>query len=81
MGLSLFQWCPVIGQVAMGTNENTGGFFELKEKLNCFEGGRAMDQVAQLGYGVSYSGEFQNPFGCVPMQYDVDEPALTRRLD
>ncbi|GAB0207908.1 mitochondrial enolase superfamily member 1 [Grus japonensis] len=50
--------------------------FHLEEKLLHFEGDRALEQVAQRGCGVSFSGDIQNPPGCNPVQPALGEPAL-----
>ena len=46
-----------------------------------FEGDGALEQVAQRGWGLSFSGDIQDPPGCIPVQPALSEPALARTLD
>ncbi|PKU48213.1 rna-directed dna polymerase from mobile element jockey- hypothetical protein [Limosa lapponica baueri] len=55
--------------------------FHLNMRKNYFEGARTLEQAAQRRCGVSFSGDVQNPPGCVPVQPAVDEPALSGALD
>jgi len=45
-------------------------------RINCF----ALEQAAQRGCGVSFSGDIQNPPGWGPVQPAVGETALARGL-
>ncbi|PKU44304.1 hypothetical protein llap_5391 [Limosa lapponica baueri] len=58
-----------------------GGFAILKtdlheEELLYFEGGRALEEAAQGGGGISFSGDIQTPPGHVPVQPALGGPAL-----
>lgn len=37
-------------------------------QFSCLEGGKALEQAAQRGYGISFSGGIQNPSRCFPAQ-------------
>jgi len=45
------------------------------------EGDEALEQAAQGGCGVSFSGDIQDPPGQGPLQPTVCDPALTGGLD
>ena len=83
MGPGSFQWCPVTGQGATGTNCNTGNLLitreipsECEEELLYLEGDAALAQAAQRGCGVSFCGDVQNPPGYNSVQPALGEPAL-----
>jgi len=48
---------------------------ELEEELLHSEGDGAQEQAAQRGYGVSFSGDIQDPPGQGPVQPAVGDPA------
>ena len=52
-----------------------------EEELLPSEGDRALEQAAQGGCGVSFSGEIQDPPGQCPVQPAVGDPALAGGLD
>ncbi|PKU32827.1 hypothetical protein llap_16869 [Limosa lapponica baueri] len=52
-----------------------------EEELLYFKGGRALEQAAQGGCGVSISGDIPNPPGHVPVPPTQGGPALAGRLD
>ena len=52
-----------------------------EEELLHFEGDGALEQVAQRGGGISFSGDTQNQPGQGPVQPAVGEPALAGGLD
>jgi len=54
---------------------------EHKEELLHSEGDGALEQVAQGGCGVSFSGDIQDPPGQGPLQPAVGDPALAGGLD
>ncbi|GAB0181584.1 mitochondrial enolase superfamily member 1 [Grus japonensis] len=55
--------------------------FYLNMRKNFFESDQALEQAAQRGCGVSFSGDIQNPPGCNPVQHAVGDPALAGVLD
>ena len=59
------------------------GFFppEHEEELLHFDGDGALEQAAQGGCGVSFSGDIQDPPGQGPVQPAVDDPASAGGLD
>ena len=63
MGPASFQWCPMTGQGAMGTEWAQVGTQEVppqyEEKLLPCEGARAVAQAAQGGCGVSFLETFK----------------------
>ena len=54
---------------------------EHEEELLPSEGDGALEQAAQGGCGVSFSGDIQNPPGQGPVQPAVGDPASARGLD
>jgi len=54
---------------------------QLKEELLYFEGNRAVEQAAQGGCGVSFSGDIQDPPGWGPVRPALGDPALAGWLD
>ena len=50
-------------------------------RKNYFKGDRAQKRAAQKGYGVSFSGDIQNPPGCGPAQAGLGESSLAEGLD
>ena len=54
---------------------------EPEEELLYFEGDGALEQAAQGGCGVSFSGDIQDPPGRGPVQPDVGDPASAGGLD
>jgi len=54
---------------------------EHEEELLYSKGDGALEQAAQRGCGVSFSGDIQNPPGRGPVQPVLGDPALAVRLD
>jgi len=54
---------------------------EHEEELLPSEGDRALEQTAQRGCGVSFSGDIQDPPGQGPVQPAVGDPALAGGVD
>ena len=54
---------------------------EHEEELLPSEGDGALEQAAQGGYGVSFSGDIPDPPGQGPVQPAVGDPALAGGLD
>ena len=54
---------------------------EREEALLHSEGDRALEQAAQRGCGVSFSGDIQDPPGQGPLQPAVGDPASAGQLD
>ena len=54
---------------------------EHEEELLCSEGDRALEQAAQRGCGVSFSGDIQDPPGQGPVQSAVGDSASAGGLD
>ena len=79
-GARLFSVVPSDGTRG---NEHTLKYrkLQLDMKKNFFEGDRALEQAAQRGCGVSFSGDIQNPLGQDPVQPALGEPALAGGLD
>jgi len=55
--------------------------FKYEEEFPPSEGDRAMEQAAQGGGGVSFSGDIQDPPGQGPLQPTVGDPASAGGLD
>ena len=51
-----------------------------EELLHC-EGDGVLEQAAQGGCGIPFSGDIQDPPGCSPVQPAVGDPALAGGLD
>jgi len=79
MGPDSFQWCPATGQGAQTEAEEVPS--EHEEELLLSEGDGALEQAAQGGCGVSFSGDIQDPPGHGPVQPAVGDPALAEGLD
>jgi len=62
-------------------NEVTSFPSEHEEELLHSEGDGALEQAAQGGCGVSYSGDIQDPPGQVPVQPALGDPASAGDLD
>jgi len=65
------------------SDRTRGNGHKLKHKkfqLNTREGDRALEQVAQRGCGVSFSGDIQNPPGRGPVQPAVGDRAFAGGL-
>jgi len=54
---------------------------EYEEELLPSEGDGALEQAAQGGCGVSFSGDIQDPPGQGPLQPAVGDPASAEELD
>ena len=54
---------------------------EHEEELPPSEGDGALEQAAQGGCGVSFSGDIQDPHGGSPVQAAVGDPASAGELD
>jgi len=54
---------------------------EHEKELHHSEGDRALEQAAQGGCGVSFSGDIQDPPGQGPVQPAVEDPTLAGELD
>ena len=66
------QWAQTEAQEVLSEHE---------EELLPSEGDGALEQVAQGGCGVSFSGDIQDPPGQVPVQPAVGDPASAGGLD
>jgi len=81
MGPSSFQWCPAKGQGATGTTWSRGSSVWTWGRTSSLWGDRALEQAAQGGRGVSFSGDVQDPPGQDPVQPAVRDPASAGGLD
>ena len=82
MGPDSFQWCPATGQGATGTKTKAyEAPNEHEEELLPSEGDGALEQAAQGGCEVSFSGDIQDPPGQGPVQPALGVPASAGRLD
>jgi len=70
---STFQWCPATGQGAQTEAQEVPS--EHEEEFFHSEGDGALEQAAQGGCGVSFSGDIQNLPGKGPVQPAVGDPA------
>jgi len=66
------QWAQTEAQEVLSEHE---------EELLPSEVGGALEQAAQGGCGVSFSGDIQDPSGSSPVQPAVGAPALAGGLD
>ena len=80
-GPNSFQWCPVTGQGAMGTNWSTGSSVWTWGRISSLWGWRSTGQAAQGGCGVSFSGDIEDPPGQGPLRPTVCDPASAGGLD
>jgi len=81
MGPNSFQWCPATGQGATTQTEAQEVPDEHEEEFLPSEGDGALEQAAQGGCGVPFSGDIQDPPGQGPVQPAVGDPASAGQLD
>ena len=79
MGPDSSQWCPATGKGAQTEAQKVPAKYE-KEFLHS-EGDRALEQAAQVGCGVFFSGDIQNSPGHGLVQPTLGEPALAGGVD
>ena len=80
MGPNSFQWCPATDKGQRAQTEAYEVPSEHEEEL-LSEGDGALEQAAQGGCGVSFSGDMQDPPGQGPVQPAVGGPASAGGLD
>jgi len=81
MGPDSSQWCPVTGQGQRAQREVQKVPSEHEEELLHSEGDGALEQVAQRGCEVFFSGDIQNLPGRGSVQPALDVLALVGGLD
>jgi len=81
MGPSSFQWCPETGQGQWAQTEAQEVPSEHEQEFLHSEGDGALEEAAQGGSGVSFSGDIQDPPGQGPLHPTVGDPASAGGLD
>ena len=80
-GQTLFSGAQWQDKGQWAQNEAQEVLSEHEKELLPSEGGEALDQIAQGGCGVSFSGDIQDPPGWGPVQPAVGDPASAGGLD
>ena len=75
------QNCPDLNSLRVLHKATQGFLSEHEEELLPSEGDGALEQAAQGGCGVSFSGDIQAPPGQGPVQLAVGDPASAGGLD